>query len=101
MIDKTASRKGAKALSFTKSRNKLFPPPPNLPHQGGGVIYSLPWWEGLKEGDKMVFTYLLALVPIFLLRHVKTNHRPPEPLHAHHAHWCDRGQVIGHPDAHL
>jgi hypothetical protein len=30
-------------------------PSPDLPRQGGGVIASLPRWEGLREGDKMAF----------------------------------------------
>jgi hypothetical protein len=34
MIKKIVSRKDAKTLSFTKSRNKFFPPPPGLPIKG-------------------------------------------------------------------
>jgi hypothetical protein len=51
MIKKIVPRKDAKTLSFTKSRNTLFPPPPGLPRQGGGAFPSLPWREGLREGD--------------------------------------------------
>jgi hypothetical protein len=34
-------------------------PPPNLPHQGGGIfimraIVPLPWWEGLGEGEMLI-----------------------------------------------
>jgi hypothetical protein len=31
----------------------LISPPPVLPRQGGGVLSSLPWREGLREGGKM------------------------------------------------
>jgi hypothetical protein len=44
------SRKDAK---FSNLRKKLFSPPPGLPHQGGGDLPTLPWREGLREGDKI------------------------------------------------
>jgi hypothetical protein len=39
----------------------LISPPPGLPRQGAGVITSLPGWEGLREGDKMTFTFFWVI----------------------------------------
>jgi iron complex transport system substrate-binding protein len=35
----------------------LYSPPPNLPRQGGGALSSLPWLEGLREGDKKTYSF--------------------------------------------
>jgi hypothetical protein len=32
----------------------LFSPLPDLPHQGGGDKFSLPWWEGLREEKRRI-----------------------------------------------
>jgi hypothetical protein len=42
----------------------LIPPPPDLPRQGGGVLVSLPWREGLREGGKMAFTFIWVIGPL-------------------------------------
>ena len=41
----------------------LISPPPGLPRQGGGVITSLPRWEGLREGDEMTFIFFWVIDP--------------------------------------
>ena len=64
----------------------LFSPPPGLPHQGGGVVFSLPWWpatslstlssrpkgsaesEGSREGDQMALTFLWVIDPFYFYR---------------------------------
>jgi hypothetical protein len=57
-MEKMVSRKDAKSASLAKFRNKLLSPPPGLPRQGGGVLSSLPWREGLREGDKIAASQL-------------------------------------------
>ena len=38
------------ALQFVYKISDLNSPPPDLPRQGGGVLASLPWREGWREG---------------------------------------------------
>jgi hypothetical protein len=58
-------------LSFMNGAQKkvgnflnLFSPPPDLPHRGGGGFSSLPWREGLREGEKKAFSELQIIDPL-------------------------------------
>ena len=44
-----------------KLSDLISPPAFILPHQGGGVLASLPWREGLREGGKMPFLFFMWL----------------------------------------
>jgi hypothetical protein len=41
----------------------LFHPHPATPSRGRSLA-SLPWWEGLREGDKMAFAFIWVIDPL-------------------------------------